>query len=226
MRPKDTVIGVTAVPVLNAAMIRDLLTEQAVSEIIGEPFESTRHRCHQVSLAIVRSGAIPGSRVARGMCDGVASQHSWVVVGDCYAPRAPIVDATLWSYDDAINGVWHGDTANGRHRAHGSQGTIWTYGRPAPPTEEPITLTPQETLSARAREFLQMVGPLDRVGWSVLARSPVAGWPAGEILAAMDDTLAVRALVPIDRLGMLTDRNPAGLYLSASEGDTTRLASR
>jgi hypothetical protein len=28
----------------------------------------------------------------------------------------------------------------------------------------------------------------------------------------MDDTEALRALVPIDRLGMLTDRNPGGLY--------------
>jgi hypothetical protein len=38
------------------------------------------------------------------------------------------------------------------------------------------------------------------------------GFPAGEFLAAMDDTPATSALVPIDRLGMLTDRNPGGLY--------------
>ena len=42
--------------------------------------------------------------------------------------------------------------------------------------------------------------------------APVEDWPAGEIFAAMDDTEGLKALVPIDKLGMLTDRNPGGLY--------------
>jgi hypothetical protein len=44
------------------------------------------------------------------------------------------------------------------------------------------------------------------------------GWPSSEIIAAMDDTDELRALVPIDILGMVTDRNPGGLYLSETEG--------
>lgn len=62
-----------------------------------------------------------------------------------------------------------------------------------------------------------MVGPLDRPGWMRLASCPVGGWPAAEVLAAMDDTPALQTLVPIDRLGMLTDRNPGGLYLAGKE---------
>lgn len=59
-----------------------------------------------------------------------------------------------------------------------------------------------------------MLGPLDRRAWHLLAsQAPVLGWPAAEIIAAMDDTEELSAFVPIDRLGMLTDRNPGGLYL-------------
>ena len=43
--------------------------------------------------------------------------------------------------------------------------------------------------------------------------APLNGWPFGEFIAAMDDTPDVTALVPIDLLGMYTDRNPSGLYL-------------
>jgi hypothetical protein len=33
----------------------------------------------------------------------------------------------------------------------------------------------------------------------------------------MDDTPDLEALVPIDLLGMLTDRNPGGLYLPSNK---------
>lgn len=46
-------------------------------------------------------------------------------------------------------------------------------------------------------------------------------WPAAEIIAAIDDTKALSALVPIDILGMLTDRNPSGLYLPGDEKETS-----
>ncbi len=59
-----------------------------------------------------------------------------------------------------------------------------------------------------------MLGPLDRRGWATLAHAPVEGWPAGEILGAMCDS-GMEAVVPIDIIGMLTDRNPSGLYLAA-----------
>jgi hypothetical protein len=46
-----------------------------------------------------------------------------------------------------------------------------------------------------------------------LLGSPVHGWPAAEIVAAIADTPSLAAYVPIDLLGMLTDRNPGKLYL-------------
>jgi hypothetical protein len=153
----------------------------------------------------------PDARVARGWCKGVGV-HSWAVIGDPYSPDVVIVDPTLWSYDPDVEGIWVGTAKDGRHRPQGA-GSIWEHGRPPEPVDEPIALTPKVPLSRFAQQFLaEMVGPLDYVGWMSLANSPVGGWPAAEIIAAMDDTQAVRAAIPMDILGMLTDRNPSGLY--------------
>ncbi len=38
----------------------------------------------------------------------------------------------------------------------------------------------------------------------------------GTLMAACTDAGRAAALIPIDILGMLTDRNPSGLYLAAS----------
>lgn len=196
--------------------LADLVDEQAVARIIGAPFEMSARNCQEVSLAIVRSGLLSVARVARGTCRGVDGHHSWVVVGtDCYATGVPIIDPTLWSYDPAVTGVWHGVSANnGRHVPHGGHSSIWTLGPPARATGPEVRLTPQTPLSANAQRFVDVVGPLDLRGWMLLANAPVLGWPAAEILAAMDDTSELAALVPIDRLGMLTDRNPGGSYLA------------
>lgn len=188
----------------------------AIEEAIDLPFDRWATQCHSVSLAIVKSGVLgEPCRVARGFCQGVGSQHSWVVLGmDCYHPEAVIVDATLWSYDDRVKGIWVGRASNRRHFPHG-MGSIWEYGQPAPPVGPVIELTPKTPLSPAARAWLKMAAPhgLDRRGWGVLAHAPVGEWPAAEIIAAMDDTEAVAALVPIDVLGMITTRNPNGLYL-------------
>lgn len=186
-----------------------------VERIIGLPFERTARQCHAVSSAIVRSRAIPGARVARGACDGVPGQHSWVVVGDPYEPGAPIVDATLWSYDETVSGIWTGRySLTGRHTPHGGEGRMapWRITRGDGGT---ICLAPlaEFYLPAEARDFLATLGPLDATGWMRLGNAPVRGWPAAAIIAAMADTPQLRALVPIDRLGMLTDRNPGGSYL-------------
>ena len=188
---------------------RKLLINQA--EQILDPVSDWARNCHAASLQIVRE---LGGRVARGWCEGVSSQHSWAVIGnDCYDPKALIIDPTLWSYDNAVKGVWSGTLRDGRHHPHGA-GSIWEFGRPAYPTGEIVSLTPKKALSVKALRFLKRLGPLDRAGWHILAsRAPVGGWPAGEILAAVDDTKALSALVPVDRLGMLTDRNPGKLYL-------------
>ena len=171
-------------------------------------------QCHAASLALVRSGLLAGSRVARGAARGVGAQHSWVVVGhDCYAPDALIVDPTLWSYRGTPPAIWTGTAKAGIHIPHNGTGNIWTYGRPPAAAGVAVGLTPKSPLSAQARAFLANLGPLDILGWLALLRSPVRGWPAGETVAAMADTPSLAALVPVDLLGMLTDRNPGGLYL-------------
>jgi hypothetical protein len=169
--------------------------------------------CHVVSLAIVRSGIYPGARVARGHASGVGiSQHSWVVIGNPYDKNAEIIDATLWSYDERVPDLW---TGRGRDEVHYPQGAghFMRGGRPSHHGETTVTLTPAVPLSTLALTWLEMVGPLDYRGWAEVAHLPVEGWPAGEILGAMDDTPVLGALVPIDVLGMTTDRNPGGLYL-------------
>jgi hypothetical protein len=179
---------------------------------LGRDPRDTWHNCHGVSLAIVQSGLWPGARVARGWAKGVSSQHSWAVVGDPYDKDAYIIDGTLWSYDDSVPGVWQGSLRDGIHVPHGA-GHFMTGTPPQHYGEQTIHLNTLG-LSTKARRFLDTIGaPFDYRGWSEVAHLPVEGWPAGEILSAMDDTPALAALVPIDRLGMLTDKNPAGVYL-------------
>lgn len=202
---------------LHLRELRELVTAEAVEQAYGRPFAETHHQCHAVSLAIVKAGLIPGARVARGSARGVGAQHSWVVCDhDPYNEQALIVDATLWSYRDDVNGVLvtHNIGGGYRHTPHG-YGSIWDWGKPCSTGGAEVDLDPaaEDRLSMSARRFLDLVLPLDRRGWMRLAQAPVGGWPAAEIITAMDDTPALRAFVPIDILGMLTDRNPSGLYL-------------
>lgn len=179
---------------------------------ILSPLDLYSKSCHSASIRLVK--ALGTGRVARGFCKGVPGQHSWVVMSlNCYDPKSLIIDPTLWSYDKNIKGIWSGTIQDGKHRPHGI-GSIWNYGRPPYPKGEEIALTPKIPLSANTLYFLDLVGPLDREGWDFLAaHCPVEDWPAAEIIAAIEDTKALSALVPIDRIGMLTDRNPGGLYL-------------
>jgi hypothetical protein len=118
-------------------------------------------------------------------------------------PDAPVRGATIYL-----------DTPPFDYLPHGS-GDIWQWGRPPFPTDEPVELEPHEPFSAEALRFLNVLGPLDRKGWATLANAPVGGWPAAEILPAIDDCIG--PYVPIDIIGMLTDRNPGGLYLPGDE---------
>jgi hypothetical protein len=140
----------------------------------------------------------------------VGGQHSWVVLGDdCYDATAEIVDPTLWSYDSTVEGIWYGSYRDKRHTPFG-KGSIFRYGRPDTPTGEIIKLS--APLSRDAQSFLDLLGPLDRRGWAVLAHAPIGNWPAAEILGAMHDDPRLSALVPIDIIGMLTYRIPS--YIS------------
>jgi hypothetical protein len=193
--------------------IRD--AARAAKRQLAQPtLDNWSHQCHAASLNVVQAEVIPGARVARGVCQGVGAQHSWIVVGNPYDPEAPIIDPTLWSYLEEVEGIWTGTLETGLHRPHG-MGSIWTWGRPEHHGGETVELKPRKPFSAEALDFLRLLGPLDRDGWAVLAHAPVEDWPAGEILLAINDT--VGPLVPIDIIGMATDTNPNGLYLPGGE---------
>ena len=195
-----------------------LPSESEMIEALGGDLSVCAQRCHAAALGLVKSGVFKTfARVARGWCMGVPGQHSWVVVGeDCYAPGAIVVDPTRWSYDSSVEGIWMGKAKEGGYSPHGA-GSIWEWGRPPYPTGPVVELTPSEPLTLRADSFLEMLGPLDEQGWNVLAHAPVQGWPAGEIYAAMLDTPGLGHWIPIDRIGMLTKRNPNGLYLKSED---------
>lgn len=131
---------------------------------------------------------------------------------DCYDPDGLLIDPVLWSYSEEDPFILVCKLSELGHRPHGA-GNIWQWGRPPEAEGEPLLLTPPRGFSVEAQQFLELIGPLDRRGWSILAHAPTEGWPAGEILAAISDTEELEAIVPIDMIGMLTDRNPGGLYL-------------
>lgn len=183
---------------------------EKVAELIGVPSGEWHHNCHSISLKIVRSGILgKEARVARGMCPKVPSQHSWITVGDCYGKDTPIVDPTLWCYDEQVDDIWSGTREDNIHFPHG-HGSIWAYGRPPEPTSEIIKL--EHEFSSLAESFLSICGPLDLTGWIFLAHAPVEGWPSSEIIDAMCDHPMIHPHIPIDRIGMLTNRNPNNLY--------------
>lgn len=185
--------------------------DKAVQALDGD-LSAWAHQCHAASLRVVRSGLLAPARVARGVCRGVGGQHSWVVLGDdCYADDALIMDPTLWSYDPSVEGVWVGSAREGLHVPHG-KGSIWDWGRPKPPEREVIPLSPLKPWSPEAEAFLSLLGPLDIDGWHVIANAPVEGWPAREVFEGMMDS-GLAELIPVDVRGMVTDRNPSGLYL-------------
>jgi len=184
---------------------------------LGATKDEWRHECHAVSIGVVKSELIAGpARVARGSTPGVGGQHSWIVLGrDCYDPSTWILDLTLWSYVDEapVRLLKQAKTGPWVHKPHGA-GSIFQVPMPRGQGGEAIDLTPSTPLSSSAVHFLDLLGPLDMRGWAQLIHSPVgAGWPAREIIEAALDTEQLRALVPIDIAGMLTDRNPSGLYL-------------
>jgi len=199
------------------------LTEERVVEAIGKPLEEYAHQCHAASLALVRSGIMgPHARVARGTLPRIVGQHSWLVVGNPYEPDL-IVDITAWSYDpDLYPRVYVSVGGFTEHRPHGA-GSIYDWGVPQCGTEPDIPLA--VPISRAAQVFLDTVARrngrsgLDRRGWGDLVRGPMQGWPSKEIIPAILDTPGLAALVPIDITGMLTDRNPGGLYLAGPSED-------
>jgi hypothetical protein len=204
-------------------------------EAVLRPWDRWKYQCHAASLHIVRKRRVDGARVARGSCRGVPGQHSWVVVGDPYDPTAPILDATLWSYTETWPDLWIGSMeSHGLHRPHG-MGSLFEWGKP--PTSKSrkatIRLRSKAGMSPEAKMLLSAIEPLDAHGWIRLLSAPVFGVGGtapymAEILAAADDTPALSPLIPIDVLGMVTDRNPDGLYMASDDepGAQLRMTAR
>lgn len=198
-------------PQSNGTSLLGRPTEEVVVEVLGD-LRRYWHDCHGAALALKRSGALPpDARVARGFVQGVTGQHSWVVLDDdVYKPYAWVIDPTYWSYDDLTSAPYvHVQRAIARGRQYRPHGSGMLSKLPLAGRREPVAL---EVADAEARAFLKKVGPLDPYGWMRLFNGPMGGWPARTIVAAAYDVDELRALIPIDVAGMLTDRNPGGLY--------------
>lgn len=185
----------------------------AVCEAVGVPYADWRARCHEMSLKILRTGWFGPGRVARGYAIGVVGQHSWIVLGhDVYDPQAVIVDPTLrlWRKDPEP-GITVGRCSELWHQPHGL-GSCFTAVLPSHHGGPDIRLPASAQLSPVAWAWLAMVGPLDARGWMQVAHLPVSDWPAKEIITAMYETPALRAFIPIDIVGHLTEFNPNELY--------------
>jgi hypothetical protein len=183
------------------------LAEQAL-----KPLKQWSRNCHAASVALVKSGAIPGARVARGSCRVVPGQHSWVTIGDPYASNVVILDPTLWSYTLISPEVYVGNRNKWNYRPHGS-GSIFTWGRPPEAKGRVVKLKPPAGgWSADAKTFLEMLGPLDEEGWKVLAHAPVQGWPAAEILSQLYGHPVLGVFIPVDIVGMVIGEDCNGLY--------------
>jgi hypothetical protein len=189
---------------------------ETLGAAIGVPYREWASRCHEISGELLNTGLFGPGRIARGWANGVRGQHSWIVLGeDVYAEENVWVDPTL--------NHWRGKPDKGisvnlaerllPFQAPHGYGQIYAAQKPRSWGGPVVALTPSSELSEAAEGFLELLGPLDRRGWMQLASGPMQGWPAGEIIAAIDDTKRLKAVVPIDILGMLTDRDPAGIYL-------------
>lgn len=190
----------------------DLPQISTIEAAIGIKFHDWAKQCHAISIAIVKSGIFgKKARVARGWAKGVGSQHSWIALGDIYSLTDTIIDPTLWSYDDEVDGVWVGTLADEIHHPHG-EGSIWDAGKPVHQGRETIVFD-RTGLSAIATGFLDMVEPLDMGGWSVLLNGAQLGWPSNEIVQAAAKQKAFDCIIKIDILGMRTNLNPGGLYM-------------
>lgn len=183
---------------------------ERLGKLIGIEPGKWANRCHEISLALLRTGEFGKGRIARGFAQGIAGQHSWIVLGDdVYDDDAVIVDPTILPTSKNEMAVVVAKARDLSNLPKG-KGSIWDYGQPWQHSNETIELA--VPLSGEARAFMSMIGPLDLLGWMQLANAPVQGWPAKEILTAIKATPRLEHAVPIDHLGHVTDLNPGGLY--------------
>jgi hypothetical protein len=191
-----------------------------IAGLIGIPVSRWPNNCHSISLRLLRTGRLGRGRIARGWAAAVRSQHSWIVLGDdVYDRNATIVDPTLRPLLASQAGPEDASlrkpilVASAWALTNKPHGSGYLQDRlPRQLAGEPVALTPATPLSRSAQEFLDRIGPLDKRAWMALANGPMQGWHAPEVIEAMMDTCGLGLLVPLDIRGMLTDRNPRGLY--------------
>lgn len=177
-----------------------------LADLIDIPASQWQNRCHEISLKLLRTGMFREGRVTRGWAQGVAGQHSWISLGDPYTVGTPIVDPTIKRGEIVVTRL-----GSGKYMPHGF-GFIEEDWKPSVRMGEAVELTPAKPLSEEAQAFLAKLGPMDLRGWAELVHQPVRGWPSREIVTAVRQTPALRAFVPVDIAGHLTDENPGELY--------------
>lgn len=200
-----------------------------IAKAISIPADYWVNRCHEISYEIVRSGILaePGPetcRVVRGAAPGygIFGQHSWIALGRPFDPKTTIIDATAHAWGkveglvvstvaDAYLGF---ELATFGHAAHGYlPGQIMNYGRPRVHDLDTAYLLDTSEMSAQARSFLHLLGPLNDEGWLALVTYPHGGWPAREVCEAIVEQVPrAEVVLPIDVVGHTTDLNPCGLY--------------
>jgi len=195
-------------------LIRSRLNLDVVERAVGTPRELWKNRCHEISLALLKSDAFVGidARMARGFSIQITSQHSWIVLGkDVFDRTALVVDPT-WS-STVMNAPMISYARNFRsHRPHG-WGMLTEYPESGGGPEVEIKGMTSET--AEWVEFVRMTvdGPLDVRFWCRLFSGPLQGWPSRELVGLAAEMPELRFGIPVDVVGMLTDLNPNGLYL-------------
>lgn len=197
------------------------MNAEEVAKAISIPLERWHGQCHTVSLAIVKKKLFGPSRVARGTCEGVGSQHSWVVLsarpGSMYEKSTPLLDPTLWTYRDDVEGLFFGTCASKWHTPKGA-GDLWAFGCPQSPGGE--ELIPKEPITGSATSFLRFLkttaGTLSYGFWMrFFSQCPMANPPIlRDLIDACYRDERIRGAIPVDIVGMLTDHNPSGLYLA------------
>lgn len=190
------------------------ISMQDLADIVTIPLGHWHFNAHRVCLDIVRSGLFPYSRVVEGSARGVHGTHHWLTLSeDVYDKYGTIVDPTLWCHDPSLQGVWIGTLQEEIHHPRG-EGYIWDHSYPENSSFKGTVSLNKEGLSTQAKYFLSRVEPLNLDGWRRLMRSPMQGWPAGEIIDQMKHSAELAAIVPEELEGMLTNRNPSGAWLA------------
>lgn len=194
--------------------LRRRLTVGAVERAIDTPRELWQNRCHEISLALLKSNLFDGveARMARGAGMHIGSQHSWIVTGrDVYDDKAIVVDPT-WSSTVMSKPLVMFVPNLTAHRPHG-YGEFEKY----PPHGDGEEIGPPDP-SQRLSDWIKVARlangePLDLKFWVGMVHGPMLGWPSAEVVDWLCSVSTMVAFVPIDLQGMLTDRNPNGLYL-------------